>query len=513
MNILIVDDEPLSVDSIASSLHWEEIGISTIHKAYSMKQAQAVFSNTIIDILLCDIEMPRGSGISLMEWIRAEGYSPVCIFLTSFSRFEYASSAVRLQMFDYVLKPCEYSALEDVISRAVKKRQEDLQRKEKEEMGVLWSKDYQNRLANFWYSLLRGNIPSDEDALLRECANRGIKPETLGHSWYIMLLRILPRQEMDSIWKNAVKNIIVESMKPACVLVDSFTFIVVTADVTYNDFPDYSISCRHMVKSLHSLISGEYIAHITPACPIGQAVEVFQQLTQDVQEKYTVQTSVFISGQDEGYTREPGFSVQEWTNALLSRDPEPVLENINRYLTSIPSGQYITRDRIREIHDMLMDAVYGALSVYRNQEHKEVSGMAADNYLNSIPDFLLWVKNVTNETVNRITSKNSTATAVDVVIRYIHDNLGNELSRSELMDVVHLHPDYLSALFRQETGISLTKYITQERINGAKNLLIATDLPISEIATRNGFQSIAYFSKQFKNQENMTPSEYRKKFR
>lgn len=120
---------------------------------------------------------------------------------------------------------------------------------------------------------------------------------------------------------------------------------------------------------------------------------------------------------------------------------------------------------------------------------------------------------MTNETVNRITSKNSTATAVDVVIRYIHDNLGNELSRSELMDVVHLHPDYLSALFRQETGISLTKYITQERINGAKNLLIATDLPISEIATRNGFQSIAYFSKQFKNQENMTPSEYRKKFR
>ena len=100
MTLLIVDDEPLSVEGIAATVAGSSLGFDLVYKAYSMKQAQECFQKNKIDILLSDIEMPRGSGIDLVQWVRDNQFDTLCIFLTSFSRFEYASSAIKLQIFD-----------------------------------------------------------------------------------------------------------------------------------------------------------------------------------------------------------------------------------------------------------------------------------------------------------------------------------------------------------------------------------------------------------------------------
>ena len=135
MTILIVDDEPLSVDGIAASLPWEALSIDHVLKAYSSEQAKKLFSQQQIDILLSDIEMPRGGGIELVQWVREKKFDTLCIFLTSYSRFEYASSAIKLQIFDYVLKPCEYEKLTEVIRSACTKVNEDSKKKKKRAVG------------------------------------------------------------------------------------------------------------------------------------------------------------------------------------------------------------------------------------------------------------------------------------------------------------------------------------------------------------------------------------------
>ncbi len=76
--------------------------------------------------------------------------------------------------------------------------------------------------------------------------------------------------------------------------------------------------------------------------------------------------------------------------------------------------------------------------------------------------------------------------------------------------MVYLTPDYLSHLFKRETGFSLTNYIIYERIEEAKRLLAGTSQNISDIATRCGFQNISYFSKQFRRFTGVTPREFRK---
>ena len=96
---------------------------------------------------------------------------------------------------------------------------------------------------------------------------------------------------------------------------------------------------------------------------------------------------------------------------------------------------------------------------------------------------------------------------------YIADHLDEELKRTDLAAMIYLHPDYLSHAFKDETGMSLSEYITRKRIDYAMMLLEKTNRSVSDIAAKCGYASLAYFTKTFKRIIGMSPKEYRKKKR
>lgn len=79
-----------------------------------------------IDVLVCDIEMPGGSGIDLLQWMESRDISPVTMLLTCFSNFEYAHQAIRHHVFDYILKPVRSQELTEKIAGAVSQRKKEL---------------------------------------------------------------------------------------------------------------------------------------------------------------------------------------------------------------------------------------------------------------------------------------------------------------------------------------------------------------------------------------------------
>ena len=98
MNILLVDDERLAVEVMNRMIDKEKYGFSTIYKALSMKQAQQICEETDIDIIICDIEMPRGSGLDFVQWLLDTGRNPIVIFLTSHAVFSYAQQLRRFRL-------------------------------------------------------------------------------------------------------------------------------------------------------------------------------------------------------------------------------------------------------------------------------------------------------------------------------------------------------------------------------------------------------------------------------
>lgn len=98
---------------------------------------------------------------------------------------------------------------------------------------------------------------------------------------------------------------------------------------------------------------------------------------------------------------------------------------------------------------------------------------------------------------------------IELVTDYIDKNPQLSLSLEELAQIAHFTPSYLSRIFREKKGITVTAYITQKRLENAKFLLIQSPLSIQEIASHCGFRTISHFNRVFKQNIDCSPQEFR----
>ena len=100
----------------------------------------------------------------------------------------------------------------------------------------------------------------------------------------------------------------------------------------------------------------------------------------------------------------------------------------------------------------------------------------------------------------------------DVVIlnlkSYVEEHLKDEITLTDLANQVFLNPTYFVKRFKILWGVSPMKFVCETRINKAKELLLSTNLSASSIAEECGFNSLHYFSRCFKQQEGISPTEY-----
>lgn len=138
MNLLIVDDEIFAIQGILDSVDWTKVKFDKVLTANNFSQAMNVFLQEKIDILLCDIEMPFGNGIQLVEWVKENYPNVECIFLTCHGSFAFATSAIKLQCFDYILKPVPTDILENTLLQAQKKFEQETHNQHYLEYGKMY---------------------------------------------------------------------------------------------------------------------------------------------------------------------------------------------------------------------------------------------------------------------------------------------------------------------------------------------------------------------------------------
>ena len=124
-HILLVDDEILALKGLESMIDWAELGFRQPILATSMKQAIAAIRKARIDILICDIQMPNGTGLELLSWINDNSPNIVNVIITFHARFDYIKTAMGLGAYDYLLKPVSKEDLNLTLSHCIK-RVEDI---------------------------------------------------------------------------------------------------------------------------------------------------------------------------------------------------------------------------------------------------------------------------------------------------------------------------------------------------------------------------------------------------
>jgi AraC-like DNA-binding protein len=154
----------------------------------------------------------------------------------------------------------------------------------------------------------------------------------------------------------------------------------------------------------------------------------------------------------------------------------------------------------------------------REWENRDVVGeaAAAKGQLASSADSSLW-----SEPLPRIQlideDGNLAVAAVDLqdyraeyACRYVLAHFQENINRDRMADMVNLSPGYFSNLFRAEVGMSFSDYLIQVRIENAKSLLRRFELSVEAISKRCGFNSLAHFSRTFKDRCGLSPLKYRK---
>lgn len=141
MDVLILDDEVLSVEIMLKKIDWKACGIDKVHTAYNVEEAKEVVQREAIDIILCDIEMPGENGLEFMFWARENQYKMECIFLTCHAKFEYAQEAVRLSSKDYILLPAPFDVIEEKVRKVAMEVRENRENERVYSAGRQWIKE------------------------------------------------------------------------------------------------------------------------------------------------------------------------------------------------------------------------------------------------------------------------------------------------------------------------------------------------------------------------------------
>lgn len=121
MTLLIVDDEMLAIQGLMACLPWERLSYDKVLSASNYAQAVNLFMSNKIDVLLCDIEMPKESGLELVKWVREHFRATECIFLTCHDDFMFAKQAVDFQCLGYILKPADTEEVVNYLAKAAEK--------------------------------------------------------------------------------------------------------------------------------------------------------------------------------------------------------------------------------------------------------------------------------------------------------------------------------------------------------------------------------------------------------
>lgn len=527
MNILIVDDEFYSAKSTQKKIseHYEET-FEEILCAFSKEQALKICDKIDISILICDIEMPGGSGLSLLNELREKKIDTVCIFLTAYAKFEYVSEALKLDSVDYLLKPIDDKALFNAVDKAcsILATKQSISRSIKDAEILDTNRP---ELANlFWTDLINGNIKSDYESILIERKKKGLTPIARDTSYIPLLVQTIfhssdiPMEK--DLFEFVIRNILSEYFfhpdeKIAIASPDIGKYLLPLL-ATGRDKKSLAEKCRLALQDFVPRFPAGFIFYIAKS-EIGledfadYANEMLSISSQNVAlENYIFDLSKDVTTFSE--VADFNFPESHWNDFLLRRDTDSIFAEADIYLTSLRHSGEASRDTLRFFYHKFLNLLSASLKEKDKSINDAFSSKALryeeDKVTASFYNIREWMQNILALYDECLSISSDENQPVAIVRAYIKEHLGEDLSREALASMVYLTPDYLSHLFKKEVNMSLTNYVISERIKESKRLLANTNLSIQDIAIQCGFQNISYFSRQFRSFTGMTPREFRK---
>lgn len=527
--VFLVEDEFVIREGIKKKIDWEGNGFEFCGEASDGELAFPMIQKLHPDIVITDIKMPFMDGLELSTLIKKEMPDIEIIIVSGFTEFEYAKKAISLGVAEFLSKPINSEELLTEVSKVAerleeKHKEQELIQKYKKEMEENNQESYRQLLQN----LVAGGIGTT--TLLEQASELGIN---LSAMYYNMILFKMwsgnkSEQEYSNTKESLGQRIQKYCENNGCVLFDRGLdgyAIILKAD----EEEGMDTSLKKIVGDITGML--EEHPHMRFFGGIGTKVNRLSELpvsfdnaSHAFARRYMTDENLFAEYDNHmnQSTENVDFDITKINTKKVDRseilkylklaDPSEAVYFVEEYINEFDKNaigstlfrQYIAMD----IYFCCIDFVVGLGADKSEISPLDVTGkdlQTVDGTKNYLAKILSKAA-----TIREQSASNKYSDVVDDVIEYVNNHYSDEeLSLNEVASVVNLSPNHLSTIFSQKTGQTFIKYLTDYRMNKAKELLKCTNKKSSVISFEVGYKDSHYFSFLFKKTQGVTPTQFR----
>lgn len=535
IKVFLVEDEMVIRRGIKNSIDWEKEGYIFCGEASDGELAYPMIIKEKPDILITDIRMPFMDGLELCKLVKEELPNIKILILSGYDEFDYAKEAIRLGVTEYLLKPISSGKLLEAlngVSESIRREKEDkdLVRKYMEEMR----ENTEHEKQKFFEQMIAGNL-SMADAL-----ETGKKYEmNLSAGMYnLLLFRFTLGEENRKSGEllgeaeYAIKKLterleyVFEFQRD----VEGWAFLLMA-----DNEEQMSERVKELSKDLEEIMKNystiAYFGGIgQPVARLRELEESFREAERALAARFTMDLNRIISVEDIRMAQNvdtlddieiTSFGEIEKTRTMLEKflnngAEDEIDEFVDVYINELPE-ENLKSVLMRQY--IIMDAYIVMMSFCEKIEGIEGEMQAQSEELkNSMKTIqtLEEIKNYIRMLLKKIIGVRDTISGrrYSDIIEIAKDQIrktymSDEISLNTIAAEVGMSPSYFSSIFSKEMGKTFVEYLTEIRMDRAKELLMCSSMKTSEIGYEVGYKDPHYFSYIFKKTQNCTPKEFR----
>lgn len=535
IKVFLVEDEMVIRRGIKNSIDWEKEGYIFCGEASDGELAYPMIIKEKPDILITDIRMPFMDGLELCKLVKKELPNIKILILSGYDEFDYAKEAIRLGVTEYLLKPISSGKLLEAlngVSESIRREKEDkdLVRKYMEEMR----ENTEHEKQKFFEQMIAGNL-SMADAL-----ETGKKYEmNLSAGMYNLLLFRFTLGE-----ENRKSGELLEEAEYAIEKlterleyvfefqrgIEGWAFLLMA-----DNEEQMSERVKELSKDLEEIMKNystiAYFGGIgQPVARLRELEESFREAERALAARFTMELNRIISVEDIRMAQNvdtlddieiTSFGEIEKTRTMLEKflnngAEDEIDEFVDVYINELPE-ENLKSVLMRQY--IIMDAYIVMMSFCEKFEGIEGEMQAQSEELkNSMKTIqtLEEIKNYIRMLLKKIIGVRDTISGrrYSDIIEIAKDQIrktymSDEISLNTIAAEVGMSPSYFSSIFSKEMGKTFVEYLTEIRMDRAKELLMCSSMKTSEIGYEVGYKDPHYFSYIFKKTQNCTPKEFR----
>ncbi len=530
--VFLVEDEIVIREGIKNKIHWEEEGFKIVGDESDGELAYPMIIREQPDILITDIKMPFMDGLELSKLLKKDMPQLKIIIISGYSDFGYAQQAIDIGVSEYLLKPITSIKLLAAVKNAAESIEKE--RKDKhilEQYQLLVYQKQGEKRKDFFNALVSGKMSLSQ--IIEQEEELGIN--MVASVFCVLLFQFKVPEDMYEYSNEIVQceARMMEALKRFSDIkvfergMDGWAFILLG---------DNEIQINALIKELCNLLIRICDDKIHYFGGIGRCVHRVRDLHKSYLDanrafslRYFESRDQFLSYHDVRNMKEQignRINVSELNLEKLDRNlledflKRGTIHDVDEFVDSYLDGfgsiamsstlfrHYIIMDGYSAIMKFLKTLQYPKEMVDNNLKSLNL----VSDQLSSLEDCCEFYKRILKEAID-LRNKNSQkryAGLIEQAKGYMHLKFTmSDLTLDKVASNVNVSPNYFSSLFNQETGMTFIEYLTDIRMEKAKEYLRCSGRRITEIGFLVGYQDSHYFSYIFKKTQNCTPSEYR----